>query len=360
MLEMSLRQEARDKGMSEDQINKYIPMGAPRASNPDFNVDDQQVLLLANRTYHNKSTIVESVSSARVGDPVSFTMQLDKLKEDRLLYLWNSSRVLRQGGYASSFSTSATQLTVQTGIEPAKLKLDTAGYNFTNILLYALALASVLGISGTLLGGQVGFLLSYASALAPVLLVSIGSAAPGLLNDLVFYVQCQRNREVRERFVHMNAGKFLVGYVLGLPVARFASRGGISSTVEFFQKRPDSTTVLSNAGRTAVKTKSTISQMDIALASVLCVAGSVAEVTFCGEGSGTNTNDVLTLYGLLRAVDEPRPLSEEAKQEHICWSALRAHEILQQHDIKYKALVQAFRECKSLPDCIAIMECSDF
>jgi hypothetical protein len=33
------------------------------------------------------------------------------------------------------------------------------------------------------------------------------------------------NEEAKQKFIEMNAGKFLVGYVLGLPVARFNTGG---------------------------------------------------------------------------------------------------------------------------------------
>ena len=68
----------------------------------------------------------------------------------------------------------------------------------------------------------------------------------------------------------MNAGKFLAGYVLGLPVARF-STGGFSNEVEFFQIRPSSNAIEDKQMFARNKYK----QIDIARSSVVCLAGSV-------------------------------------------------------------------------------------
>ena len=81
-------------------------------------------------------------------------------------------------------------------------------------------------------------------------------------------------------------------------------------------------------------------QVDIARSSAVCLAGSVAECIGYGEASGTNANDVNTLYELMNAV-EPA-LTAEAIQDHVRWSAVTAYEILSKNKEQYNKLVEAF------------------
>ncbi len=49
--------------------------------------------------------------------------------------------------------------------------------------MLALGIATVCGLGSSFIGGQIGFILGYLSALVPVILVGIGSIAPALIGD---------------------------------------------------------------------------------------------------------------------------------------------------------------------------------
>ena len=107
------------------------------------------------------------------------------------------------------------------------------------------------------------------------------------------------------------SGKFLVGYVLGLPVSRFDS-GGPSNTVEFFQLRP--------SGKADPESKlmfkqTTFKQLDIARCSASCIGGNVAECIMFGQSAGTNPGDVNLLNEIIGAVQPT--MTPEATQSHI-------------------------------------------
>lgn len=64
--------------------------------------------------------------------------------------------------------------------------------------------------------------------------------------------------------------------------------------------------------------------------------------------------DVNLLQELMTKV-EPVLLPQQV-QNHIRWSALTAHDIISKYPKEYTNLMQAFREKRSLEDCIAVIE----
>ena len=52
--------------------------------------------------------------------------------------------------------------------------------------MLALGIATVCGLGSSFIGGQIGFLLGYLSALVPVILVGVGSIAPALIGPNSF------------------------------------------------------------------------------------------------------------------------------------------------------------------------------
>ena len=171
------------------------------------------------------------------GDAVRITSELDRLKNKGVLRLWNSHE---EALSSARFSVNNMQLKEKAKIEPQNLKLDDVGYDYQKTFLISLAVASTFGIASSLIPedfGPLGFLLGYASALFPILIVGIGSIAPGLIGDVLLKIKISTDSDAKKRYVDANAAKFLVGYVMGLPMSRFASRGA-SNSAEFFQLRP--------------------------------------------------------------------------------------------------------------------------
>lgn len=355
-LEIAMREEARAKGVPEDMINKLIPLSPAKkatAAAPGGTALQEKQSEEGSVKVMNKVFTFEEIRSKlgylNTGDAVRMTTELDRIKQKGVLQYWNSQDLSK-----ATFKANTLQFKSKTNIDPIKLKLDDVGFNYQNVLIAALFFATVFGFGSTFVGGQLGFILGYASALVPVTLVGLGSIAPALIGDILNRSRYLIDKEAKDKFVKMNAGKFLVGYTLGLPVARFKT-GGFSNEADFFQIRPKS-------GNAAVQDKQMFArnqfkQSDIARSSVVCIAGSVAECIFYGEGTGTNANDVNTLYELVNAV-EPR-LKPEQIQDHVRWSAVTAYELIDSKRDQFQRVCEAFEAGLPLEECIAILESKD-
>jgi len=345
-IEIALREEARAKGVPEEMINKLIPIRAParstiKSSKTSSKSKEKNTELTAN-------TIRSKLGYLNTGDAIRMTSELERIKSNNVISKWNSRNF-----EDSRFMVSNYQLKAKTNIEPANLKLDDVGFAYQNVLGVAVAIGTICGLSANAVGGELGFLLGYSSALFPVILVGIGSIAPGLIGEALYKFKLVTNEESRKRDVRKNAGKFLAGYISGLPVAKF-SQGNPSNTVEFFQLRPSDVTSISDVIDTTKIEKNKIKQIHIARCSIVCMAGSVAECIDFGVASGTNPGDVNLLNELMNAV-EPSFTSDQI-QNHIRWSALTAWEILDEYKEEYQRLVVAFEKGLPMEECIAVIE----
>ena len=340
-LEVSLREEARAKGVPEEMINKLIPIRAQtleKTAKPLPNLKEKYTELTAKE-------VRSKLGYLNAGDAIRMTSELERIKSKHVISKWNSKDLENP-----RFDISNYRLKSKTNIDPINLKLDDVGFAYQNVLVSAVVIGTVCGLSANFIGGQAGFLLGYASALFPVLLVGVGSIAPGVIGEVLYRFKLLTNEESRKRHVRKNAGKFLAGYVCGLPVASF-NQGSPSNTAEFFQLRPSSTNEDEDK---QIFAKSKFKQIDIARSSIVCLAGSVAECIDFGVAGGSSPGDVNLLNELINSV-EPT-ITPEQVQNHIRWSALTAWEILDQYKEEYQRLVVAFEKGLPMEECIAVIE----
>lgn len=340
-MEVALREEARAKGLPEDVINKLVPLRAEKSATKS-QTKSEEPLKSSSLT---PTEIRSKLGYLNSGDAIRFVSELDRLKTKSIVGAWNSKDLSK-----ATFQVNNAQLMSKTKIEAAKLKMDSAGFDYVRVFGTAIITATILALSSSFVGGQLGFLLGYSSALLPILLVGIGSIAPALIGDIVNQITYSTDAKAKDRYIEGQAGKFLVGYLVGLPIARFTT-GGASNTAEFFQLRP--------SGKSEVEDKRMFasrkfSQQDVARCTAVCMAAPVAECIAYGEASGTSTGDVNLLYELLNAVDPP--LSTDASQSHVRWAIVTAHEILTSNKDQLKRLKVAFAEGRSLEECIAYLE----
>jgi hypothetical protein len=336
-IELSLREEARAKGISEEMINKLIPIRT-QSSKLLLNLKEKHTELTANE-------IRSRLGYLNTGDAFRMTSELERIKLNHIISKWNSKNL-----EDAKFIVSNYQLKAKTNIEPINLKLDDVGFGYQNVLVSAIVIGTLGGLSANVVGGELGFLLGYSSALFPIIVVGIGSIAPGLIGEGLYRFKLVINEETRRRHVRMNAGKFLAGYICGLPVAKF-TQAYHSNTAEFFQLRPSG---ISEDEDKKMFSKKSFKQIDIARSSIVCLAGSVAECIEFGVASGSNPSDVNLLNELINSVQPI--ISPEQVQNHIRWSALTAWEILNQYKEEYKRLVIAFEKGLSMEECIAVIE----
>lgn len=282
------------------------PSNTKQASNEGTVLVEKKVIKLTANEIRSK------LGYLNAGDPIRITSELDRIKAKDVLSIWNSYQMEK-----TNFQISNGQLTSRTGIQPNKLRLDDVGFDYQRVFVGSLIIATVLGVGSSFIGGQIGFIFGYLSALIPITLLSVGSIAPALIGDVLNRIKYATDEKEKEKYVKANAGKFLVGYAVGLPVSRFDA-GSPSNTAEFFQLRPRGT---EQAANQQMYSGRKFKQADIAPYSIVCLAASVAECIEYGESSGTNPNEVNTLYELMNAV-EPA-MSPEDAQSHIRWSAVQ-------------------------------------
>jgi len=352
-LEIAMREEARDKGLSQEVIDKLIPMRSqapvkPSASSTAASSSEGNTVVLEKPLQTlTTSEVRNKLGYLNTGDAIRITSELDRLKSRGVIKLWNCKDVSK-----ANFAANSLQLTSKTGIEPVNLRLDAVGFEYQKVFVVALAIATICGLGSTFIGGQIGFLLGYASALFPILLVGVGSIAPQLIGDVLNKFKYATNAEEKAKYVRGNAAKFLVGYIMGLPMASF-SQGGDSNRVEFFQLRPSAANLKAESDKPQIRAAK-FKQADIAPISVTCVAGPTAECMEYITAGGSSPQDVNLLYELMNAI-EPS-LSPDKVQNHIRWSVLTAYTILKDHTDELTKLNEAFSTGASLEECIACIE----
>jgi hypothetical protein len=201
-MEIAMREEARAKGLPEEMINKLVPLprqpSAPKAAGTTLLEVKEEVKLTS-------SQVRSKLGYLNTGDAVRMSSELERIKSKGSIKLWNAKDI----GIKPNFAVSNGQLTSRSKIDPLKLKLDDVGYAYQNVFVAALVIGGVLGVSSSFIGGQLGFILGYSSALIPVTLVGLGSIAPSLIGDILARFKYATNKEARDKYVHMNAGNYL-------------------------------------------------------------------------------------------------------------------------------------------------------
>lgn len=197
-MEVAMREEARAKGLPEEMINKLVPL--PRQ--PSAMKAEGTTIVEVKAAPLTAAQVRTKLGYLNTGDAVRMSSELERIKSKGSIKLWNAKDI----GIKPNFAVSNGQLTSRSKIDPLKLKLDDVGYAYQNVFVAALVIGGVLGVSSSFIGGQLGFILGYSSALIPITLVGLGSIAPSLIGDILARFKYATNKEARNQYVHMNAG----------------------------------------------------------------------------------------------------------------------------------------------------------
>ena len=98
---------------------------------------------------------------------------------------------------------------------------------------------------------------------------------------------------------------------------------------------------------------STLGLADIDIFSVVALSGAVAECQAFGSARGVQT-DLATL-NFLMAKCQPR-LGSDRQQSQTRWAALASMKLLARHEGQLQALIGAFKDKRSVSECIAAVE----
>lgn len=214
--------------------------------------------------------------------------------------------------------------------------------------LYVVGTCSVLGVGSlAFLPPNIGATLCYFFALIPILFIGIGSTSPGIIaGGLAALKGTKDDKDQRDdRVCRHEAAHFLCGYLCGLPIKNYRITDDGFPCVEFHSSAEDD-------GATS---RRELSQEEIAALSVVAMSGSVAEAIAFGKARG-GENDLLELNAAFRRCEEF--MGAQKQQDLTRWGALAAYQLLKGNEGAYEGLVKAFREKKSVAECVAVIESS--
>jgi len=212
---------------------------------------------------------------------------------------------------------------------------DAAFLATTVVSTSALAVAS-----GVLLPGDWGFFVPYLIGSISLVVLGIGSTAPGLLEFIINRFS-QVFPDFRERCARHEAAHFLVGYLLGVPVVGYSLDVGQAHT-DFAEAKLQSR---------LIERRLTDAEVD-ALA-VVAMAGVAAEGLKYDEVLGQN-GDLSDLQRILRRSEAK--LSDAQQQNITRWAAFQAASILRSNREAHERLMEAMQQRKPVSECVRVIE----
>lgn len=288
------------------------------------------------------------------GDAQSQISTLSSLADDAKLGLWNAAATSSANTNSPTplrpYPVSLNFLEQRTGGKITATSLGVGGEDdvslddFKYATLAVLAGSSITGVLAlAFLPENVGATVCYLVALIPILFLAIGSSAPAFIAGAIASLKGTEDElSVKEdRVCRHEAGHFLCGYLCGLPVRSYQVNDLGYPCVEFYPSTDGEA-----MGRE-------LSSEEIAALSVVAMSGSVAEALAFGEAKG-GQNDLIELSGLFRRSKDF--IGAEKQQDLTRWGALAAYNMIISNKDKYEDLVTAFREKKSVAECIAAIE----
>jgi len=286
------------------------------------------------------------------GDATFQNEKLDSLVESGDISLWKSA--------AKSTSTALRTFPVTLNFlemrSDGKLTGESLGVtnsdkdvnlnDFKDATLIVTGVSTVAGVASlAFLPENIGATFCYFFAVIPILFLGIGSTAPGLIAGAIVSTRGGSEDEatMQERVCCHEAAHFLCGYLSGLPVKSYEINDLGYPCVEFHP----------SSENTAINGQREFTNEEIAALTVVAMSGSVAEAIKFGQAKG-GENDLLLLDSFLRRSKE---FIGAAKQQDLTrWGALASYNILKENMGKYEKLVDAFKQKKSVAQCISVIE----
>ena len=216
---------------------------------------------------------------------------------------------------------------------------NTNDFNFiVGVTMSTSLLALIVGVT---LPGDWGAFGSYLIGGISLAVLAVGSTAPGLL--VVAIDRFARiSPEYRNRIARHEAAHFLVGYMLGTPVAGY-SLGLGTAHVDFQQAKLER----------KVDGNISISEQTMLPLACMSMAGVAAEAMAFEDVRGQE-GDLRDLQRLLNRAD-PK-LSAQAQQQLTRWAVWQSAGMLKRHEKAFDALTRAMEEGATVAECLRAIE----
>ena len=169
----------------------------------------------------------------------------------------------------------------------------------------------------------------------------MGSTAPGLLQVAIDRF-ARISPEYRNRIARHEAAHFLVGYMLGVPVAGYSLGLGAAHT-DFLEAKLERKVY----GKIAISEKTMLPLACVSMAGVAAEALAFEDV----RGQEADLRD------LQRILNKAEPkLSDQSQQQVTRWAVWQAASMLKRHEASFDALTRAMEEGASVADCLKVIE----
>merc|ERR1719383_1223376 len=195
-------------------------------------------------------------------------------------------------------------------------------------------------VAGNTLPGDFSFFVPYLLGGVPLLVLAIGSVSPGLLQAAIDSFRTVFP-DYRERVLRHEAGHYLVGYLLGVPVAGYTLALGKEHT-DFAEAR---------LSRRLIEGK--LSDDELNALAVVAMAGLAAEGLEYEEVLG-QTADLMLLQRLMMRAETK--LTDQQQQNLTRWATFEATRMLKEQGPAYERLMAAMRRGGSVRECLEAIE----
>ncbi|XP_008232727.1 PREDICTED: uncharacterized protein LOC103331836 [Prunus mume] len=258
---------------------------------------------------------------------------LDQLSEVGWAKKWSSQP------YVSRRTTSLRELTTL-GIKNAETLAVPSVRNDAAFLFTVVGTTGFLGLLAGQLPGDWGFFVPYLLGSISLIVLGVGSTAPGLLQAAIssfssFFPDYQ------ERIARHEAAHFLVAYLLGLPILGYSLDIG-KEHVNLIDERLEK---LIYSGQLDAK--------ELDRLAVVAMAGLAAEGLTYDKVIGQSAD----LFSLQRFINRSKPqLSKEQQQNLTRWAVLFAGSLLKNDKEIHEALITAMSNKATILECIEAIE----
>ncbi|KAH7430683.1 hypothetical protein KP509_08G009100 [Ceratopteris richardii] len=265
------------------------------------------------------------------GDAVMKAME--QLRQAGWAKLWNSQP------YVSRRTTFIRELT-SLGIKNAE-KLGIPSVRDDAAFLWTVVgVTSLLAVLAGQLPGDWGFFVPYLIGSISLIVLAIGSIAPGVLQVAIVSFS-SLFEDYQDRVTRHEAAHFLVAYLLGVPIVGYSLDTGkehVNLTDEKVQKRIY---------------EGKIDSKELDKLAVVAMAGLAAEGLKYDKVTGQSAD----LFSLQRLINRTKPpLSNEQQQNLTRWAVLFSGSLLKNNSKVHEALMMAMTQKASVFDCIQTIE----
>ncbi|KAJ1487430.1 hypothetical protein T484DRAFT_1941306 [Baffinella frigidus] len=293
-----------------------------------------------------KKAVASALSSENAG---TIAAAFEGLKKEGAISKWNSqtgmkSRAVSQNELKRALKTDKDldELLGLVGVQ-ADLK---------QLTLAAFAFSAVIGVGGSIIGGQTGgavYWVTYLGAAAPLVLIGVGSVAPGIIGDVLAKATWAMDEtNTKERRVKHEAAHLLAGYLCGLPIEGYVVEP--SPACIFYDRIEGNMDAIE-----AWKKARPLNDQELDTLSVVSMSGLMGELTSYDKADG-GQGDLEQLQEFFFRAESEKMRNPAKREDQTRWGAMESLRILNNNAVALKALCEVMGREGTVEECIEAIE----